>query len=168
MITICIAVLAIFAILFFNVRNNKLEADTRWGGNINPEAQIQFILHNPLADIKIAINHFKDTLLNFSWYSMLHYYIFFGNDAECVGFALMLFILYVAILDDNHNFKLKDKIILHKGGYQARYIMPILPLALMCVSSERLKSKENKNRNMNIAITSGIFIFIGILQAIVV
>lgn len=112
MITICIAVLAIFAILFFNVRNNKLEADTRWGGNINPEAQIQFILHNPLADIKIAINHFKDTLLNFSWYSMLHYYIFFGNDAECVGFVLMLFILYVAILDDNHNFKLKDKIIL--------------------------------------------------------
>ena len=193
MITICIAVLAIFAILFFNVRNNKLEADTRWGGNINPEAQIQFILHNPLSDIKIAINHFKDTLLNFSWYSMLHYYIFFGNDAECVGFALMLFILYVAILDDNHNFKLKDKIILlltfimvwgitsaplyititevgslHIGGYQARYIMPILPLALMCVSSERLKSKENKNRNMNIAITSGIFIFIGILQAIVV
>ena len=57
---------------------------------------------------------------------------------------------------------------LHIGGYQARYIMPILPLALMCVSSERLKSKENKNRNMNIAITSGIFIFIGILQAIVV
>ena len=57
---------------------------------------------------------------------------------------------------------------LHIGGYQARYIMPILPLALMCVSSERLKSKENKNRNMNIAITSGIFVFIGVLQAILV
>ena len=124
---------------------------------------------------------------------MLHYYIFFGQDAECVMLTLMLFVLYVAILDDSHNFKVKDKIILlltfiivwgitsvplyititevgslHIAGYQTRYIIPILPLALMCVSSERLKSKENKNRNMNIAITSGIFVFIGVLQAILV
>ena len=39
---------------------------------------------------------------------------------------------------------------------------------LMCISSERLKSKENKNRNMNIAITSGVFVLIGLLQAIIV
>lgn len=189
----CFVALVIFALLFLNIRNNRLGADTRWGGNINPEEQIQFILHNPLADIEIAINHFKDTLLSFNWYSMLHYDVFFAKDAKCVMLALMLFILYVAILDDTHNFKLKDKIILilsfimvwgitsaplyititevgslHIGGYQARYIMPILPLMLMCISSERLKSKENKNRNMNIAITSGVFVLIGLLQAIIV
>ena len=181
MIIACLIILVIFGLLFLNIRNNRLGADTRWGGNINPEEQIQFILHNPLADIQIAINHFKDTLLSFNWYSMLHYEIFFAQDAKCVMLALMFFILYVSIQDDEHNFKLKDKIImilsfiaitevgsLHIGGYQARYIMPILPLVLMCVSSNRLKSKENKNRNMNIAITSGIFIFIGLLQSIIV
>lgn len=192
MIVIAIIALVFFAFLFRNIRNTKLGADTRWGGNINPDAQIQFVLHNPLADLKIAINHFKGTLLSFSWYSMLHYEIFFGSDAKCVMLGLMLFILYVAVLDDSHNFKVKDKIIflltfifvwgitsvplyititevgaLSIAGYQARYIMPILALPLMCISNKRLKSSENKNRNMNINICSGIFVFIGILQAIV-
>ena len=191
MLAVSAIVLAIFVFLLLNIKNSKIQADTRWGGNVNPQEQMQFIVNNPLKDMQIAINHFKDTLVSFNWYSMLHYEVFFGKNAQNVMLILMLFVLYVSILDDEHNFKFKEKIIMissfiivwgttslplylsitevghmHIRGYQARYIFPILSLLLMCISNSKIKS--NKIKNINIAITSGIFIFVSIIQSILV
>ena len=111
MLAVSAIVLAIFVFLLLNIKNSKIQADTRWGGNVNPQEQMQFIVNNPLKDMQIAINHFKDTLVSFNWYSMLHYEVFFGKNAQNVMLILMLFVLYVSIVDDEHNFKFKEKII---------------------------------------------------------
>lgn len=102
----------------------------------------------------------------------------------------MLFVIFfIALTEDDYNFKIKDKIILilgfllpfgmtsvilylsftpvralHIDGYQARYIFPILPLVLCCLSNDKVKCTRGENRNLNIAITSGIFLVIGLLE----
>ena len=96
----------------------------------------------------------------------------------------------VKVINKNlDNFKIKDKILLGLGfllpfgmtsailylsftpvrnlhiyGYQARYIFPILPLLLCCISNNKIKCTKSENRNMNIAIISCVFLVIGLLQ----
>ena len=104
----------------------------------------------------------------------------------------MLFILYVALIEDEHVFKIKDKIImiisfllvwgmtsvalylsftqvgaLYVAGYQTRYIAPVLPLLLLCMANNKVKYNKNENINMNISIVMATFIIIGIAQLIV-
>ena len=105
---------------------------------------------------------------------------------------MMLFVLFVALTEDDFNFKIKQKIVLllafflvyamtsailyltftevgdlHIAGFQPRYLFPILPLLLSCISGDYLKTKENKNRTLNIAICSGVFLGIGLIQVII-
>lgn len=189
-LAIIMIIVMIFAV--FYIKDTKLIADTR-GGDTNTSKQLEILLTNPKHDIILAINQIKETLLNFNWYCNLHPSAFFTENSPYIMFTMMLYILYIAVTEDDHNFKLKNKIImiisflavvamtslamyiaftevgqLHVAGYQTRYILPILPLLLFCLSSKKLKNYENENRVMNIAIGSGIFIFIGLLQLILV
>lgn len=166
--------------------------DTRAVGETNVSEQLKILLTNPIHDIKLLIEHVKDSLLNFNWYSMLHYEVFFTKSAKCVMLPLMLFILYVALIEDEHIFKIKDKIImiisfllvwgmtsvalylsftqvgaLYVSGYQTRYIAPVLPLLLLCIANNKVKYNKNENINMNISIVMATFIVIGIAQLIV-
>ena len=104
----------------------------------------------------------------------------------------MLYILYVSITEDDYNFKIKDKVIFlitfllvlgmtsgilylaftpvgatYISGYQTRYILPILPLMLFCLSNDMLKNFQKTNRNMNIALIIGLFLSIGIFQLMI-
>ena len=54
------------------------------------------------------------------------------------------------------------------NGYQPRYMFPILPLLLFCLSSNNIIVKNKENRNFNITIVSGIFVMLGIMQSILV
>lgn len=183
----------ILAIGVITVKNTHIKEDTRASGDISVSGQINSILHNPVLDIKVVANHIKNTFLNMNWYKMLHDDKFFTENCQVVLIPLMLFMLYVAITEDDYNFKISNKVVmiltflfvygmtslvlylsfspvgsLNIGGYQTRYIIPILPLLLFCLSSNNIIVKNKENRNFNITIVSGIFVMLGIMQSILV
>lgn len=193
MVIFAIIVSIVTMLLALHIRNTKLLEDTRATGEINSAKQLELLRTNPVHDIKLLIEHTKNTLLNFDWYEMLHYEIFFTKDARFVMLPLMLFILYVALTESEDSFKIKDKIImliaflmvwgmtsvalylsftqvgaLYVAGYQTRYIVPILPLLLFSISNRKVVAKQTENRNYNIAMITSIFLAIGIAQLIVV
>lgn len=193
MIIVAILLIALAVMAMLYVKNSGSEGDTRASGEVSVTKQLNILLTNPIHDIKLLIEHTKDTLLNFNWYEMLHYNIFFTPNAKCVMLLLMIFILYVSLTESDYIFKMKDKIIfiitfllvwgmtsvvlyltftqvgaLYVAGYQTRYIVPVLPLILMSIANNRVISKQMINRNMNITIISAMFILIGIAQLIVV
>lgn len=190
---ILIAIIGTFFVI--QIKNSKLSAepDNRGGGGINASEQLQVVLTHPIFDVKLAMNHIKTTLLSFGWYCNLHQNVFFTEDNGYTMFVILLFILYVALTEDDHNFKVKDKIILllcfflaygmtsavlyltftpvgvmYIAGYQTRYIFPILALLLCCISNDKVKCAKSENRNMNIAIGSGALLVIGLIQLILV
>ena len=193
-ITIVSIISVIILILgVITVKNTHIKEDARAAGNISVSGQINSILHNPVLDIRVAANHIKNTFLNMNWYKMLHDDKFFTENCQVVLIPLMLFMLYVAITEDDYNFKISNKVVmivtflfvygmtslvlylsfspvgsLNIGGYQTRYIIPILPLLLFCLSSNNIIVKNKENRNFNITIISGIFVMLGIMQSILV
>lgn len=163
------------------------------GGNINVSEQLNNVLHNPIFDIKLMIAHMQNTLFNFNWITLLHAPTFFTDKAQMVMIPLFVFLLYIAITEDDENLKIKDKLIsiaafflvyfmtsmvlylsftevgkLSVSGYQTRYLFPVIPLILICISNNRVKTDKSENRNMNISIASSLFIAISIMQAIIV
>ena len=184
-----------FALIFgiMSVKKEHIKEDSRAGDNISVSGQINSIMHNPILDIKVGINHINNTFLTFKWYNMLHDSKFFTKNNQAVLIPLLVFILYVSLTETDKLFNIKDKIImllsfifvygmtslvlylsfspvgsLSIGGYQTRYILPILPLGLFCMSSKNITLKNIKNRNFNIAIISEIFIMLGVMQSILV
>lgn len=189
-ITLSIIVIISMILGVFYIKDTKLVADTR-GGDTNTSSQMDILLSNPKHDVELAINHFKDTLVNFDWYCNLHPSAFFTDDAPYFMFMLLLYIFYIALTETDHQFKVKDKIImtisflgvfamtslamyiafteigeLHIAGYQTRYIIPILPLILFGVSSKYISNKENANRVMKVGISTSILVVIGLAQLI--
>lgn len=186
---IIFVLLAVFGFIY--VKNSKLstEGDNRGEVGINSVEQFEVILTDPILDIKVAINHILNTLLNFDWIKTLQQDVFFTTDySGNVMLVTLIFILFVALTEDEHNFKLKDKIVLVLAfmlsygmtstvlyltftpvrelyilGYQARYIFPILPLILCCISNNKVKCEKSENRNMKIAMISGAFQVIGLV-----
>lgn len=193
MIIVAIIAVILVTMLALYEKKTKIVSDNRVTGNINVNDQLHNMIVNPMHDIKLVVEQSKATLLNFDWYSEINSHVFFGENSRTVFLLLMLFIIYVAISDVDYNFKIKDKIImiisfmlvfgmtsvvlyisytevgaLKVDGYQTRYIVPILPLVLFAISNNKLISnkEKNKNRTLNITIISGIFIFVSILQNI--
>ncbi len=192
-ITIFIIVCIVLTILLVYIKETKIASDSRAPGNVNVSDQLTNVINNPLYTARVLILHVKNTLFNFNWIAMLHYDVFFGATGPAVMLPLMIFILYVALIEDDYNFKISDKIImitsflltffmtsmilylvfsevksLSISGYQTRYILPILPLLLFCISNNKVKSVRSTNRNMNISIVSAAFIIISIAQSIIV
>ncbi len=187
--TVVILIIGVIGVIY--IKNTKLIADGRAAGNVSISGQIEYILNNPIHDIKLACTHTLTTLFNYNWLVDLHQHAFFGRTAPFVFLPLMLYILYVAVTEDDHNFKIKDRIIMivafllvfamtsavlylqftyvgaeSIAGYQTRYLVPILPLVLFTLSSSKFETRKRLNRTMNIAITSGVFIFISIIQTV--
>lgn len=193
MITIAIIAIVLLTFIIIKVKETHVTADFRGGSNISVSGQLMHMLQNPIFDIQLMLNHINNTLLNFHWYTMLHDSKFFTEYTQCVLIPLLLFILYVSLTEDDYHFKIKDKVImilsfllvygmtsmvlyltftevgsLSIGGYQTRYILPILPLILFCLSNKNIMIKNKQNRNFNIATISGIFIMLGLMQCILV
>ena len=175
-------------VLGIYIKNTQVTTDTRIK-DTDAEQQLHLILHDPAGDFTVATNQVKTTLLNHTWYDLLHPDIFFKQDGKYLLFILELFLLYVAITEDDYNFKFKDKIIMvisfllvyamtsavlyisctpvgadTVNGYQTRYILPILPLLLFGLSTKKLKKDKSKNRNMLIQLTMSLFLVCSVLQ----
>ena len=192
-VIIFVIIATAFIIYLKNTKINS-DGDSRGQGTINAVEQLNMVLTHPIYDVKIALEHIKRTLLNFNWLAELYQGTFFdGNEhSGNVFLVMMLFVLFVALTEDDINFKIKQKIVLllafflvyamtsailyltftpvgnlYIAGFQPRYLFPILPLLLSCISGDYLKTKENKNRTLNIAICSGVFLGIGLIQVII-
>ena len=191
---IILVIIGTFFIIYMKNTKINSDGDSRGGNQINATEQLNMILTHPIYDVKIALEHFRVTLLNFAWLSTLHQNTFFTDKySSATFFVMMLFILYVSFTEDDFNFKIKDKIILllaflfgwgmtsailylsftpvgslYIAGYQARYIFPILPLLLCCLSNDRVKCIKSENRNTNISVCTGIFLFVGLMQLIII
>ena len=192
-ITVFLIACIILGALVIYVKDTKVVSDTRASGNISVSDQLANLIQNPIFTIRLVLLHIRNTLLNFNWLAMLNYEVFFTHNATYVMLPLLLFILYVALTEDDYNFKIKDKIImiisflltflmtsmvlylsftpvgkLSIDGYQARYILPILSLLLFGVSNNKVKTIDKKNRNMNVSIISSAFIMVDIALSILV
>lgn len=187
-------IIATFFVIYLKNTKINSDGDNRGGNQINATEQLNMVLTHPIYDVKIAVEHLRVTLLSFGWLSNLHQSTFFTDKYySATFFIMMLFILYVSITEDDFNFKKKDKIILslafllgygmtsailylsftavgslYIAGYQARYLFPILPLLLCCISNNKVKYNKSENKNMNIASGTGIFLVIGLMQLIIV
>lgn len=178
--------------VIFTFLSKDIEDDDR-GGNANTEGQIQYMINNPIATIKLGINHIRLTILNFNWLAQLNMSIFFCDVSSNIFLLMLIFIVLVSITDTSKNFKIKDEIIFiitfliifgissltlyikftpvgdeTIKGYQPRYIFPILPLLLMTLSNGLINIKEKKNINMGIATIASIFLMLGVIGNIMV
>ena len=195
-IIVIIAIISIVLLgtLAIYMKNTKVTSDTRASGDINVSEQLSNIIHNPIFAIKVLMLHIKDSLFYFNWLLQLHHPVFFTNEfSPATMLMLMIFVLYVALTEDDYHFKIKDRIImltsfmltfivtslvlylsftpvgsLTVAGYQPRYLLPILPLVLFGISTKKVKSIKSINRNMNICIACATFLVIGMLQSIIV
>mgnify|MGYP004617812231 CR=1 FL=1 len=195
MIISSIIILLILAIIFVIYMKNTMvtpDGDNRGEEGINGVEQLEYISKHPVHDLKLIIYQIKVTLFDYEWYIHLYPSAFFGENSNYVFFIMMLYILYVSITEDDYNFKIKDKVIFlitfllvlgmtsgilylaftpvgatYISGYQTRYILPILPLMLFCLSNDMLKNFQKTNRNMNIALIIGLFLSIGIFQLMI-
>lgn len=191
-ITITVLCIILIGALLLMAKSSNIVTDDRTTGN-DAQSQMNYMLTHPLHDIRLAFEQIKNTLFSFDWICMLHYNIFFTQNAKYVMLPLLLFILYVSLTEDDFNFENKNKIImiisfllvlgmtsaalylcftevgaLYVAGYQTRYIVPILPLLLFTISNNSIKVQKKESRNQNIAIMQAAFIAIGLLQLILV
>lgn len=174
------------------VKQSNITEDPRAGENISVSGQIDYMIHNPLNDLKLGFNHIRDTFGSPNWYLMLQEDKFFSTTSQYILIPMLLFILYVAVTEDDYIFGVKDRVVLsmsfmltfamtstilylcfskvgaeHIGGYQTRYILPILPLVLIGLGNKNLVVVNKKNRNCKIAMVSGLIIMLTIFQSMI-
>ena len=189
---IAVILLILVGVALSIVMNQNVPDDPR-GGNTSKVGQINYLKENPTHAITVVENHLKATLFNFNWLSELSPPLFFDTNAVNIFLLMMIYLLFVALIDTSKNFKMKDKIIFILGflitfaatsailylvytpvgenkinGYQTRYILPILPLILMTISNQWVQVKKTENLPMMISCVSGIFLMIGIIGNIMV
>ncbi len=164
-----------------NLTDNRFE-------NVNSTEQIKNAIQHPLIIPKVIYNHIRNTLLNMEWLKHINSEIFFSSKANNVFVIMLLYYFYVAIKDDSKNFTFKEKSLMfiiflltygftsgilyiacapvgadYVLGYQLRYIFPILPLIMLCISNKSLKSNNDTNFVMKITIAQNIFIAVALL-----
>lgn len=189
---VLLTLLLIIAIALFQFLNKDVEDDAR-GGNVNSVAQLQYMIDNPLADVKLVINHVRLTLLNMGWLAQMQQSLFFCDISSSIFLLEFLFILFVAVTDDSKVLKMKDKfifwivfflifamnsILLYLKftpvgsetieGFQPRYLFPVLPLLLIPLANNTITVKNGKNMSLFIQILVPMFLFLGALGNIMV
>lgn len=160
--------------------------------NTSPVRQIEFLLENPTNILKVYGNYLKESLLNLTWYKGFNLKVFCGNNYSIVTFFLFIFILYTSITDSSYTFKKKEKIVMFLtfsatfvittlvlylaytqvgkltiGGYQARYLIAIMPLILINVNSKKIpKDYVDIDIYNKTALCMGIFTILDLLSII--
>lgn len=193
LISVLLIILASIGVLFYFKNNvDNTYSDTRGGTEVNAPEQIKYIVKNPLKIVKLELNYMNSSLLNFGWLTALHQNAFFTEKYGPGTFLIIILLLsYISILDDSYSFNKKEKtifvttffavyimtnIVLYISftplgyetinGYQARYLFPILPLLLVCISNKNIKITKGNNTNLLIILSSTIILLIGVLEAI--
>lgn len=187
---IIIAIVVALALVYILNSSKEISADPR-GGDTNSIEQIKYMISNPIKTIKLGVNHIKLTLMNYNWLTGLNHKIYFSEMADYITLFILIFVLYVSVTDNSKTFNLKEKILFILAffitygvtslilyitftpvgrdqilGYQTRYIFPILPLLLMCISNNNIYLKNNINRELQITYISTFFIIISVIGSV--
>lgn len=160
--------------------------------NTSPVRQIEFLLESPTNILKVYGNYLKESLLNLTWYKGFNLKVFCGDNYLAITFCLFIFVLYTAITDSSYTFRKKEKIIMFLtfavtffittlvlylaytqvgkltiGGYQARYVIAIMPLILINVNTKKISQDYINEDNYNkTALCMGIFTILDLLSII--
>lgn len=173
---------------------NSIAKNTSGDGKIldtSPKIQLEFIINNPHILLKVYKECFNSTIFSLQYYEGLNSIYFMGNEYKIIAFLLFAFCLYTVTNDGTYNFSKKEKIIfiitfmvnfligtmtlylLHTPpytigiyGYQVRYLVPVLPLILMCIDS---KNSNRQNCDGSYSTTSkniGLFMLVDLISQI--
>lgn len=190
LLIVSIIIIALGVLALYSVRYST-EIDDPRGENVDSKAQIAYILENPKDFLILQINHIKKFISNYGAIDDINHPALFRQEATNVFFFIMLLMLYVSITDDTKTFDKKIKILFiiiyiiitvtigtmmyisytgvaetEIAGFQTRYLIPVLPLVLMCVYNKRIKYVGNRNEIFNITILMGIFCILSIVRTI--
>ena len=189
-IPVCFIAIIGLLLLVYYVKNTKIGDDPR-GGETSVNGQLQFIMENPLKASKVGFNQIMNTLLSLPWLQQINTNVFFGKYGGQIFTIIMIFVIYISVTDSSYHFKIKDKILFLLGaffsfaitslvlyisftpvgseniaGYQARYVIPVLPLLLMCISSKKVEYTDLENRKLMINYFSGLMIMLSLIGGI--
>lgn len=176
-------------LLILSIQPKVNLTDNRYD-DVNSTEQIKNVLHNPLIVIEVMISQVQNRLLNFNWLRDFNADAYLSSKANSVFVIMFIYYFYVAFKDDSKNFNLKEKIIMllafgltfgftsgilyvsctpvgaiAVGGYQTRYIFPIITLIMMLLSNKTLKNQDDENFVMKITSAQIVFIALGLLGA---
>lgn len=138
----------------------------------NVKEQIQYIIENPVQYIKMIYSNVKGVFSDFTKIAYINAPMFFGENYDNIFFYILIFIIYIGITDDSKNFNKRTKIIFiitailtiimtttalylsytpvgkeNVVGYQMRYMFPVLPLIMICLSSDKIKNKNTQEES---------------------
>ena len=184
---------AILIGVLFYIKNNMIGTDVRGGEDVSAQGQMEYIINNPLKVVELELGYMTRSILHFDWLDSMHQNAFFTREFGPPTFlVIVLFYFYISILDDSYSFNKKEKavfiatflmvffmtnIILYISftpvgattieGYQARYLIPVLPLILLCLSNSKIKHIKGNYTNMFIMLFLGIILMTGVLEEII-
>lgn len=193
-VTICLVMLALsIGIYELQMKTSSDQGDTRTP-NSNSVLQYEYIKESPSNLLKVYINYIRASFFKLNWYNNLNPKYFFGNECTIVNFGLFILGLYVSYIDTSKTFDDKTRVIMFVTffvtflvtsfalyllytpvgedtiiGYQARYLIPFLPLLLMSFSSRKKigKNVDDVQCYDKTAFVLGILTFIDIISQIV-
>ena len=180
-------VLGISLITFFILITQTIKiitpnvGDSRSDGS-GPSGQIEFLLENKFSIFEVYKNFLKSTVFNLKLYNNFNLRVLFGKNYTFCGYLLFIYVIYITLFDNTYYFNKKEKIILsltfimtffittfiiyisftpvghfNIKGYQARYLIPVLPLFLSCFNSKNVqKNDESETYNVSTIIFGGI------------
>lgn len=176
--------------LLFSIQTKINLSDNRYE-NVDAEKQIENILNHPLILINVMKNHISNTLLNWDWVRDFNAPAYFSTRAENLFIIMAIYYMYVAFKDDSKNFNWKEKTLmiitffmvygftsgilylgctpvgaLAVGGYQDRYIFPIIALLMCALSNNTLKQNNEDNFLIKTTTVQIMFIYLDIIGTI--
>ena len=186
-----IVCIMIVGVLFY-IKNNMISTDVRGGQEVSAQGQIDYMIHNPLKVVILELRYITRSILHFDWLGGMHQYVFFTPEFGPATFlVIILFYSYISVTDDSYVFNKKEKavfiitflavffmtnIILYIcftpvghdtiKGYQSRYMIPVVPLLLMCVANKTISVTKGKNTNMLISLFLGMILAISVIEEI--
>lgn len=161
-IVVLLIIAGIVGIYKFQDVSTRTEGDPR-GNDASPARQIEYLLESPENIVKTYFNFMNKSICNLMYYTQFNREVFAGELYTGVTFVLFILVIYNAITDSTHTFSKKDKSIMYItfaitlfitsfmlyllytqvgrktiDGYQARYLIPILPLILININSKKI------------------------------
>ena len=189
-IIVLIIVFIIVNVLLFSIQTKITLSDNRYE-NVDAGKQIENILNNPLILVSVMKNHILNTLLNWGWIKDFNAPAYFSSKAENLFIIMIFYYMYVAFKDDSKNFNWKEKILMivtffmvygftsgilylgctpvgaHAvGGYQDRYIFPVITLIMCILSNNTLKQNNDDNFLVKTTTVQIMFMYLDIIGTI--
>ena len=167
------------------------EGDPRVDGT-SPVKQVEFLRENPTNILVVYYNYLKQSLFNLNWYTGFNLKVFCGSNYSIITYMLFIFILYTSITDSSYTFNKKEKTVMFStfgiiffittltfyllvtkagelsiNGYQARYIISIMPLILININSKKISKDYIETNTYNkTALWMGIFTILDLISKI--